>query len=259
MAENGVAGMSSTLVRAALEKRYQAPEWALLFEVPSGLGRSYGRSADALAMNLFESRGFRVEGIEIKVSRGDWLRELRDPEKSVPVQRYCDHWWIASTPDIVHEGELPPTWGLLELKGGCLRVRTKAPKLTAASLDANFVAGMVRRANQKAEAELRKRIEDATRELRARTADDLERRVKERTRELQHRAEQIASIEEICGPISEWEDASAIANAIQAVRNAHLFDSWSGLEKLARDIRQIGDRIEAVCRAAAADVDSEAA
>jgi hypothetical protein len=246
-------------VRSALEKRYQAPEWALLFEVPSGLGRAYGRSADALAMNLFESRGFRVEGVEIKVSRGDWLRELRDPEKSIPVQRYCDHWWIATPPDLVFEGELPPTWGLLELKGGCLRVKVKAPKLSPVPLDANFVAGMVRRANQKAEAELEKRVREATQEARAKVDEEVARRVKDRTREVDRRLDQIAHIERICGPIGEWEGGEEIASAIQAVRNAELFGSWKGLSTLAEDMKRLGSRIETLCRAAASDSESEAA
>ena len=34
-----------------------------------------GRYADAIAMNLWPSRGLAVHGFEIKISRGDWQRE----------------------------------------------------------------------------------------------------------------------------------------------------------------------------------------
>lgn len=56
-----------------------------------------------------------VHGFEVKVSRSDWLRELRtEGGKSHPWRSRCSHWWIV-VPDrgIVRDGELPDGWGLL--------------------------------------------------------------------------------------------------------------------------------------------------
>ena len=58
--------------------------------------RVLGRYADAVAMNLFPSRGLALHGFEIKVSKSDFKSEIENPEKSVPVQQYCDHWWIVA-------------------------------------------------------------------------------------------------------------------------------------------------------------------
>jgi hypothetical protein len=76
-------------VRAALMNRYCAPEWATFFEVANSTGGGAVRSADAVAMSLYPSRGLRLHGFEIKVSRSDWLHELKQPDKSVAVQRFA--------------------------------------------------------------------------------------------------------------------------------------------------------------------------
>lgn len=63
---------------------------------------------------MYRSKRHALHGFEVKVSRSDWLRELKAPSKSVAISSYCDYWWLAvSGPDIVKPGELPPEWGLL--------------------------------------------------------------------------------------------------------------------------------------------------
>jgi hypothetical protein len=139
-----VAGASDAILRA-LSKRFSPPEWALLYEVHNGTGASQRRSADGLAINLWPSRGMEIHGVEIKIHRSDWLRELKQPEKSADVQRFCNRWWIAAPPDVVLAGELPPTWGLLSLRGRRLVAEIDAPRLEAEALDKVFVAAIGRR------------------------------------------------------------------------------------------------------------------
>jgi hypothetical protein len=87
-----------------------------------------------------------VHGIEIKVHRSDWLRELKRPDKSAVIQSYCDFWWVCAPKGLVKLEELPETWGLLELHGEkTLRAKRKAPKLDAEPLDRRFVAAIARR------------------------------------------------------------------------------------------------------------------
>lgn len=95
-----------------------------------------------------------MHGIEIKCSRSDWVKELRSPNKSAPIQKYCDRWWIVvGDENIVHKGELPPTWGLMipSPRGAKLVVKTQAPKLEAVELDRGFIASMLRRASEQIE------------------------------------------------------------------------------------------------------------
>lgn len=141
--------MDTREVCSALRGRYSGAEWAFLTEVPNGTGMAKSRSADAIAMSLWPSRGLELHGIEIKVSRQDWLRELKDPAKAEDICRYCDRWWLAvGDPDIVRIEELPPTWGLLIPRGKNLVQKVEAPKLKPVEMDRCFLAGLLRRASE---------------------------------------------------------------------------------------------------------------
>jgi hypothetical protein len=240
--------VTATAVKAALEKRYRSPEWSLLFEVGQGTGMAGGRYADAVAMNLFPSRGLRVEGVEIKISRGDWLRELRAPDKSAPIQRYCDHWWIATTPDIVWPGELPPTWGLIELKGGCMRVKVKAPKLDPEPLGRPFLAAMVRRASEKADAELRRRVAEATEAARAKIDERVRREVESRSRDLQQLQRIVEEFETASGIIIDngWRGGTEVGQAVKLVQDIGLTSLYGGVRGLADKARDLADKVDGI-------------
>lgn len=96
-----------------LREAHPSGEWALLFEVAPRTGGGT-RYADAIAVNLWKSRGYAVHGFEIKVSRADWLRELKQPEKAEEIFGHCDHFWVVAAPNVVKPDELPAGWGLME-------------------------------------------------------------------------------------------------------------------------------------------------
>jgi hypothetical protein len=133
----------------ALNERYKAPEYSLLPQVRNGTGyQRRARTADAIAMSLYPLRGLEMHGFEIKVSRSDWLRELKDPEKAEELCRYCGRWWIvAGDGKVVSDGELPPTWGLLVPRGKSLMAKVEAPKLDAQPLTRVFFAALMRKAS----------------------------------------------------------------------------------------------------------------
>lgn len=133
----------------ALERRYSLPTWALFHEVKDSTGFSFTRSADAVAMSLWPSRGLEIHGFEIKTFRNDWLRELKDPAKAEAVSKFCDHWWIVATKDVCKLDELPKTWGLLELNGSKLVARKPAPELKAEPMSRGFLASMLRKAAER--------------------------------------------------------------------------------------------------------------
>lgn len=167
---------------ALLETRFALPEWALWRQVcEAGFGGK--RLADAVAMNLFPSRGMEVHGLEIKASRSDWLRELKNPAKADELSRFCDRWWlVVADRAMVKEGELPPTWGLLAPSGKALRAWVDAPKLeNVEPLSRRFIAVILRRSmadgrfswDSQIAAEVRKERERLAKEH----SDDLERAV----------------------------------------------------------------------------------
>lgn len=116
-------------VAEKLEKRYPSPAFATLRSVRNGTGfsRKKDRTADFMAVSCYPSRGLHITGIEIKVHRSDWMREIAQPDKSAEFMRFCKYWYVAAPKGVVQEGEVPETWGYLEIGGNCKEI-VKAPK-----------------------------------------------------------------------------------------------------------------------------------
>lgn len=128
-----------------LAAKYPAPQYAFIGEVPNATSINKTRSADAIAMGCWESVGILLNGFEIKVSRSDWLKELKDLSKSYAFQRFCHRWWIVAAPGIVKPEEMPAEWGLLLPHGTGLRVKKAAALREPERPDHDFLAGWLRR------------------------------------------------------------------------------------------------------------------
>ena len=218
-------------IRAALRLRHPSKEWALFFEVSDAAGLGRGRSADAVAMNLWPSRGLEIHGFEIKVSRADWKRELALPEKAESVQRFCDRWWIAAPAGLIQASELPPTWGLLEIDAsGKSSVAVNAPKLEALPITKAFIACVLRRASEADAGEVRSIVEGhvATRmkEMDAIVAQ----RVQRETERLSVATKRLEQIKAECGiDLMNFTPPKEMAAALRAVVSGSLFASYRAL------------------------------
>ena len=150
----------------ALGQKFPPREYALLSQVRNctGFGLKI-RTADALCMSLWPSRGLELAGIEIKIERRDWVREKGDPDKADAIGKYCDRWWIVTPPGVVQLEELPPAWGLMEFDGekGKWKIRQPAAKLKAKPLTRDFLAGILRNVSETAipHAAIEGRIQEA--------------------------------------------------------------------------------------------------
>jgi len=113
-----------------------------------GFGGYWGtgplRTADALVVDLWPSSGNLIHGFEVKVSRSDWLTELKDPEKAEAFKPYCDHWWLAVPDATIVRDDLPEGWGLLDLSRGGLRISKQAPKLARQPMPHEMTVAWVR-------------------------------------------------------------------------------------------------------------------
>lgn len=140
--------MTEHQITVLLKKKYCAPEYALFPQVRNGTGysRATTRTADAVALSLYPSRGIHLHGFEIKVTKSDWQRELKEPDKAESICAFCDFWWVVAPAGIAND--LPPNWGLIEADGNKLKVMTKAPKLTPRPLDLFFIASLCRAAQE---------------------------------------------------------------------------------------------------------------
>jgi hypothetical protein len=146
--------MTSEQLFDSLRSAYpSAHGWVLLPQVRNATGFAGNRTADGLAMNAWPSRGLEVHGLELKVQRGDWLRELKKPAKAESIFSYCDRWWIVVPEEpakrdrrVVLPAELPSSWGLLVVdKQGKASAAVPAPKLKPKPLDRAFLAAVLRR------------------------------------------------------------------------------------------------------------------
>jgi hypothetical protein len=146
--------MTEAAVTDALHLRYSqvhgnGRRYAVAAGVRSHAGFDARRTADYVAMDLWPSKGLALHGHEIKISRSDWLRELKEPEKAAEFIPYMNFWWlVASHPRIVRDGELPEGWGLMVMRGPLLVVATRAPRRDAKPLTPTRLAALLRAVGQ---------------------------------------------------------------------------------------------------------------
>jgi hypothetical protein len=205
-----------------LEQRFCLPEWGL-FPQATAAGMGGSHYADAMALNLFPSRGMELHGFEIKVSRNDWRRELKDPAKADALAKFCDRWWVVvSSKDLVKPGELPPTWGLLYPRSGTLYTGVQAPKNPDVKpLDRGWFAGLIRRAQAHKDLHAREAIQLATRKAERAAQERVDEQVRE---EVDRQLAQYRKLEEAIGiKVSDYD-----------------FQRYSG-EKVGRALRMLLD------------------
>lgn len=142
-----MADVTTPELREMLRVKYSGGSaWAIFEEVHDVTGYGHSRACDAIAMSLWPSKGLELHGFEIKVSRADWLNELRNPDKSETFRKFCDRWWLVVSSRNIVKDDLPPGWGLLWPRGAKLVVSRGAPKLEPKPIERDFLAAILRRA-----------------------------------------------------------------------------------------------------------------
>jgi hypothetical protein len=136
---------------ASLRKNWPTGRYAFISEFRGGTGWAREARADAIAMDLWPSEGLELVGFELKTSRQDWLREVKNPDKSEPIKQFCDRWYlVVDDPSIVRRyEELPNDWGFILPEysynyDGRLKTEKEAPKLNPKPIDRLFLASLMR-------------------------------------------------------------------------------------------------------------------
>jgi hypothetical protein len=106
------------------------------------------RFIDAIVASVFPSRGLWLAGVEIKVTKTDWRSELRDPDKSACIMRFCRYWYMACPVGIIPIGEVPEAWGLVEVRADGATIVKKAERLESETPDMGFVCSVLRAASK---------------------------------------------------------------------------------------------------------------
>lgn len=139
--------MKSDELLKLLNNDWMPPERAFIPEFRGGTGCAIEQRADAIAMNLWPSKGLELVGFEIKVSRSDWLREMKQPDKAYFMKRFCDRWYlvVSNLKIVKYADELPSGWGLMYAENGEIKTMIEAPKLLPEPVDKYFIASLMRR------------------------------------------------------------------------------------------------------------------
>ncbi len=138
--------VTSDIIRGLLNDKYHDPAQHLIaFEVADGTGSAANRWADAVSMEMWPSKGYAITGYEIKVSRSDWLSELKQPDKSQAISQFCDHWYLVAPDGVLGIDELPKGWGWIKATERSLHTKIKAPKRDCSPPDKAFMASLLRK------------------------------------------------------------------------------------------------------------------
>lgn len=224
----------------------------VFFEVGNDTGTRVTRHADAVAIGIWPSTGHQIHGYEIKISRGDFLNEMKQPEKSWPVMRFCHRWTLLTPPGLIRVDELPPNWGLQTYDGRVLRTVKQAPLMQPEPLSAGFVAALVRRAGEAdaalIDAAVQKAIYERKLQIDAAISSAKERWETSGDYRVKQDRERLAKYDELFGKM----DTYAIERAAPYLRA--LVDS--GIDRVISGLKYQGERLSEAAAAVKAAVDA---
>ena len=142
--------MTAKDVLDILETRYQPPRWSFFRELRLGSGyggknNKWERRIDAWALDCYPSSGLKRIAFEVKVSRSDFLAEMRQPEKRLPAMEVSNEFYFVAPVGIIQREELPEHCGLIEVDEEGLHWRCFAAHRDCAPAPWRFVASLTRR------------------------------------------------------------------------------------------------------------------
>jgi len=138
MAKSVIKALIETYGR--FERSNRGKRWATFpeFRVGTGYGArgqvvSPEQRIDLFAMSCYPSDGFTRHAYEVKVSRRDWLQEMRQPYKRMAAYRMCNRFYFAAPAGMIDQHEVPDGCGLVEIAQ-----RADGVKVASTTLEAPF-------------------------------------------------------------------------------------------------------------------------
>lgn len=226
-ADSETSKLTTAEVENLLRAKYPRDRYAMFFNVPDAVSLDARRRIDAVAIGIWRSVGREVQAFELKVSRSDWLRELKHVDKADPFIAICDRFWLVTGDTSVAKlDEIPSCWGWMTATSHGLRVQRPAQKLPTdrENMPWGFTVGLLRKlhddllASPDVRAHIDERVKVAT--------SFIERRIESETRRdkqaLTRNLEAIAEFERASGiPFNPYSmgDVGALVGQLQRLRN----------------------------------------
>jgi hypothetical protein len=223
--------LSTPALENLLRTRYPRDRYALFFNVPDAVGLDANRRIDAVAFGMWRSAGRRIEGFELKISRGDWLREVKDVAKADPFLEVCDFFWLVTADSSIAKAEeIPACWGWLAATKTGLRVQRPASRLPGCgeAVPRRFVLGVLRKMQDDLikSPEVATHIEERIKEVTSRRDRDVEYATSRIQRDFDELKKRVDTFEQQSGiSLESWR----MRDAGKIVRQLHELGYGRGL------------------------------
>jgi len=140
---------SEQKVFSKLQYVFPPPAFIVLPGVRNETGHTAkSRTIDGLVASIYPSRGLWLGAVEIKITKSDWRKEIRDAEKSDAIQKYCKYFYVASPSGVIPEGEVPETWGQIEVREDGATIVRRAPELSPEPITLPMTLSILRRVSE---------------------------------------------------------------------------------------------------------------
>jgi hypothetical protein len=104
--------MNAIQVESALRIRHgDSRQWVFLTQLLTPTGRLI----DAYAIDCYYSHRYKRIAYEIKVSRSDFISELKEPGKRVSAMHHSDEFYFVAPKGMLDKGDIPEGCGLVKV------------------------------------------------------------------------------------------------------------------------------------------------
>lgn len=228
--------ISTPTLEGMLRAKFDRQQYALLFDVPDAVSLAQKRRIDAIAFGLWASGGQEIQGFELKVSRSDWLRELKQVDKADPFIALCDRFWLVTADNkIAKDDEIPACWGWMAATKAGLRVQRPARRLPGCgdAVPRSFVLGVMRKLQESmlSSPDVQAVIDERVKIIQDRKQSDIEFATKDLRRARDEALKAVKDFEEISGiNLMSWR--------------------WGNVAEIVKGLRELGygDGIDRVPR-----------
>jgi hypothetical protein len=237
-------------IRAAIQRHFGTggEKYAVLFEVRNGTAWRADRSVDAVVMSLWPSLGMELWGMEIKVSRHDWRRELKQPSKASAVFDYFDRWFLVAPENVVATGEIPEPWGwFVPTADGLHGARDAAKNSNVKPVDRHFLAALLRRVAKTDDDFIHASVATALDAQRRTHEAEVERRALERAGDLRKDAEAWIKLRDLLKTKpDDYVFAGDVVEALRVLIKCGVVKSYGGLRSLIETVNASKEQLDKI-------------
>lgn len=235
----------ANVIRALLHAKYDdTRRYAVAEEVGNKTGYQQ-RRLDMVVADVYESNGYAIEGIEIKVSKADLRRELQDSTKHNIFFSDLDYYSLAAPADIIDKDIIPKHWGIYAARqsedgGWSLRTIRKPLSLHdegISKIDKEFFACLARALS--CQSPTKSQITAAERRGEVKGAKKERQKSSFTVRKAEQNIERLEELERLYAKCSLWGDGSAD----EGIRKFEAFRQMRDRQSIRNSLEYVAEQV----------------